>query len=120
MVPIQGFPGKGSDKASEAYKKMTGQPFMDAEALTGYTDTWVLLKAIEAAKSADPAEVQKALKSLNLVNDPVMSLLPGGTDVRYGPNGRRIGAEVMIIQWQSGTPKVIYPESLANAKPIKP
>lgn len=120
MVPIQGFPGRGSEKANEAYTKMTGQPFMDAEALTGYTNMWIVCKAIEAARSADPGEVQKALKSLHLVNDPVLSLLPGGTDVRFGPNGRRIGAGVMIIQWQGGTPKVIHPEALANAKPIRP
>ncbi|GAC1595065.1 MAG: branched-chain amino acid ABC transporter substrate-binding protein [Candidatus Velthaea sp.] len=120
MIPIQAFPGKGSAKANEAFVKVAHVPFMGAEGLTGYTDTWTVIKAIETAKSADPEEVQKALRSMHLVNDPVMSLLPGGKDVRYGPNGRRIGSGVMVIQWQKGTPKVIYPEALANAKPIKP
>lgn len=118
MVPIQGFPGKGSDAVNAAYSKMTGQPFMDAEALTGYTNLWVVAKALEKAGSAKPEDVHKALKSLHLVNDPQMSLLPGGSDFRFGPNGRRMGAEVMIIQWQQGVPKVIFPDALANAKPI--
>jgi len=118
MVPIQGFPGKGAEKVNEAYVKLTKQPFMDAEALTGYTNLWVVAKAVEAAKSAKPEDVHKALKSLHLKNDPIISLLPGGTDFKFGPDGRRVGAEVMIIQWQNGQPRVIFPDSLANAKPI--
>ncbi|MGE0799768.1 MAG: ABC transporter substrate-binding protein [Lautropia sp.] len=118
MVPIQGFPGKGSEAVNDAYVKLTKQPFMDAEALTGYTDLWVLAKAVEAAKSDKPEDVQVALRKLHLVDDPVLSLLPGGNDFRFGENGRRVGAQVMIIQWQNGVPKVIFPDALANAKPL--
>ena len=40
---------------------------------------------------------------------------PGG-QLKFEENGRRIGAGLAIIQWQSGIPLTIYPDDLAIAQ----
>ena len=38
----------------------------------------------------------------------------------YLSNGRRIGAKLVIVQWQNGEPVWVYPPENATAKPIWP
>lgn len=116
FLPIEGFPGKGSEEIVKQYTARTGEPFMGPEALTGYTNVWVLAKAIEAAKSTDPAKVETAMDALNLVDFAPLALLPGGTTVKFGANGRRESATAEILQWQDGEPRVLSPPELATAK----
>jgi hypothetical protein len=42
-------------------------------------------------------------------------VLPNGARLRFGPNGRRIGTVVELVQWQGGQPRVVYPEDVAVA-----
>jgi branched-chain amino acid transport system substrate-binding protein len=44
---------------------------------------------------------------------------PGGR-IKFDQMGRRVDAGVVIVQWQKGTPSVIYPQGLAVATPIWP
>jgi branched-chain amino acid transport system substrate-binding protein len=44
---------------------------------------------------------------------------PGGK-LKFDSNGRRIGAELVILQWQSGEPKPIFPPALATAQAAWP
>ncbi|MDE2572345.1 MAG: ABC transporter substrate-binding protein, partial [bacterium] len=48
-------------KASEAYKKAYGEP-MGYVGASAYIETWLVLKGIEQAKSAEPLKVAKALE----------------------------------------------------------
>ena len=36
--------------------------------------------------------------------------------MKFDASGRRVGAELVILQWQNGEPRPVYPESLATAK----
>jgi branched-chain amino acid transport system substrate-binding protein len=36
--------------------------------------------------------------------------------MKFDPSGRRVGAELVILQWQNGEPRPVYPASLATAK----
>jgi branched-chain amino acid transport system substrate-binding protein len=40
---------------------------------------------------------------------------PGSDRMKFDPSGRRVGAELVILQWQNGEPRPVYPESLATA-----
>jgi branched-chain amino acid transport system substrate-binding protein len=42
---------------------------------------------------------------------------PGGR-LKFEDNGRRSGAALLIVQWQNGEPKVVYPAASAMAKPV--
>ena len=46
-------------------------------------------------------------------------LFPDGR-VKYDESGRRVGAELCIVQWQKGRPVAVHPESIAVAKAIWP
>ena len=108
------FPGKGSEAANSRFVAATKQAFMDCEGLTGFVEVNVLALALEKAGKADAASVQEALQSLDVRNNPAASLLPGGTRLRFGPNGRRMDTSVQLLQWQSGRPVVVSPPDVAN------
>jgi branched-chain amino acid transport system substrate-binding protein len=44
---------------------------------------------------------------------------PGGI-VKFDEKGRRVGAGVTVVQWQSGVPVTVYPAALATAQPFWP
>ena len=38
-----------------------------------------------------------------------------GKRLKFDSNGRRADAELVVLQWQGGEPKPVYPASLATA-----
>ena len=44
---------------------------------------------------------------------------PGG-QLKFDEKGRRVGAGVVIVQWQNGVPVTVYPPELAQAEPFWP
>ena len=44
---------------------------------------------------------------------------PGGR-MKFDEQGRRVDADLVIVQWQNGVPVTVYPEASAVAKPIWP
>ena len=44
---------------------------------------------------------------------------PGG-QLKFDEKGRRVGAGVVIVQWQNGVPVTVYPSDLAQASPFWP
>jgi branched-chain amino acid transport system substrate-binding protein len=66
---------------------------------------------MEMAKSADPKTVGAAIHAMD-GSQRSARYFPGGK-VKFDANGRRVGAELVILQWQNGEPKPIYPQSLA-------
>ena len=44
---------------------------------------------------------------------------PGGR-VKFDDKGRRVGATLLIVQWQNGAPETVFPPANATAKPVWP
>jgi branched-chain amino acid transport system substrate-binding protein len=42
---------------------------------------------------------------------------PGGR-LKFDEKGRRVDAQLVIIQWQNGTPVAVYPPEIATAQAI--
>ena len=40
--------------------------------------------------------------------------------MKFDEAGRRVDADLIIVQWQNGVPVTVYPEASAVAKPIWP
>jgi hypothetical protein len=59
------------------------------------------------------------ISDAKLVNGGPAKYYPGG-EMKFDAMGRRVGAGLAIIQWQSGVPVTIYPDNLAMTKPIWP
>ena len=111
MVIIANWGGKGNEKLIARFKTQTREPWMSQDSISTYGDMWILKDAMEMAKSADPKKVAAAIHAMD-GSQPSSRFFPGGK-VKFDANGRRVGAELVILQWQNGEPKPIYPQSLA-------
>lgn len=111
MVIIANWGGKGNEKLIEQFKAKTKEPWMSQDSMSTYGDMWILKDAMEMAKSADPKKVGAAMHAMD-GSQGSSRYFPGG-NVKFDANGRRVGAELVILQWQSGEPKPIYPASMA-------
>jgi len=56
---------------------------------------------------------------MDLTTGPAAKTFPGG-HIRFDENGRRIGAPLVIVQWQNGEPVTVYPPEAAFSKPVWP
>ena len=108
----------GEDALLAEYKKRTGEPWMTQETVSTYGDIWIFKEALERAKSADRKKVAAAIRTLDLTDGPAR-FYPGGR-VKFDDKGRRIGAQLVIVQWQNGMPETVFPPANATAKPVWP
>jgi branched-chain amino acid transport system substrate-binding protein len=102
----------------EEFKRKTREPWPTQHFVTTYGDMWIFKAALEAAGKADRASVANALRSMNLTSGPA-KYFPGGR-LKFDERGRREGASLLIVQWQSGVPITVYPPREALASPVWP
>lgn len=103
---------KGHEDIIAELKKKYNEPWMTQNAISTYADMIVIKEALEKAGKADREAVAEALRTMD--GGP-SKFYPGGK-IKFGPDGRRDGASLTIIQWQKGVPVTIYPTDLAMAK----
>ena len=75
-----------------------------------------------AAKEAeaDVIEIGRQARTIQLdLTDGAARYFPGGR-VKFDDKGRRVGAQLLIVQWQNGQPVTVFPADLAVATPIWP
>jgi branched-chain amino acid transport system substrate-binding protein len=108
----------GEDALLSEYKKRTGEPWMTQETVSTYGDIWIFKEALERAKSTDRKKVAAAIRALDLTDGPAR-FYPGGR-VKFDDKGRRIGAQLVIVQWQNGMPETVFPPANATSKPVWP
>ena len=117
MVIIANWGGKGQEQLIKAFTSKQKEPWMTQDSISTYGDIWILKEAMETAKSADPKKVAEAIRTMEGSN--AARYFPGGK-LKFEPNGRRAGAELVILQWQAGEPKPVYPTSLATSQAAWP
>ncbi|UFN48434.1 ABC transporter substrate-binding protein [Roseomonas sp. OT10] len=118
MGVVANWGGKGQEELSKRFTDRTGEPWLNQDSIMTYTDIMILREATERAGTADRRKVADAMRAFDLT-DGVAKLSPGGR-LKFDEKGRRIGAELVIIQWQGGRAVPVYPASLATAEPIWP
>jgi branched-chain amino acid transport system substrate-binding protein len=105
---------KGQEQITEAFKKRTGEPWMTQESLDGYGHVWILKDALEKVGKADKVKVAEAIHTMEFDSGPTAMVFPG--KVKFDDAGHRVGAPLVIVQWQNGVPVTIYPIDRAAAK----
>jgi branched-chain amino acid transport system substrate-binding protein len=118
MTVVGNWPAKGHEKISEEFVKKTGEPWITQDSLSTYGDMWILKEALEKAGAADKKKVAEAIRTMDTREGPA-KLFPGGR-IKFDEQGRRVDADLIIVQWQNGLPITVYPEASAVAKPIWP
>ena len=96
----------------------TGEPWFGHDSIFAYAHVMILKEAIERAKSTDRKAVAQALREIDITAGPA-KLYPDGR-IKFDTNGRRIGAQMALVQWQDGKPRAVFPESIAVATPAWP
>jgi branched-chain amino acid transport system substrate-binding protein len=102
---------------TERYLKSFGT-FMPEQAGEAYAGISVLAAAIEAAGSDDPAKVRDALAKIRVTAGSGAMMQPG--EVEFDANGANTRVFPVMIQWQGGVPRTVFPEGVATATVVKP
>ena len=87
---------------------------MTQESLDGYGHVWILKDALEKVGKADKVKVAEAIHTMEFDSGPTAMVFPG--KVKFDDAGHRVGAPLVIVQWQNGVPVTIYPIDRATAK----
>ena len=109
---------KGMDDMIAQFRQRTGEPWITQDSLSNYAHMRILAQAVEAAGSTDRDKVNAAIKSMDDTGGAAQ-YFPGGR-IKFDDRGRRVGASLVIAQWQGGVPVTVFPEDRAVAKPIWP
>lgn len=99
------------------YEKKYGE-FIQEHAGESYIIMWVIKEAIEMAKSADPRKVREALGQIDLKEGPG-SAMPGHR-VQFDETGWNRRVHPVMVQWQRGELKCIWPKDSASVKAVWP
>ena len=83
-----------------------------------YGHIMLLATAIERAGSAERHTVADQIRRFDLRDGP--ALLFPGRHVKYDERGRRVDAQLMIVQWQDGRIVTTDPPDMAQAAAIWP
>jgi branched-chain amino acid transport system substrate-binding protein len=118
MTVVGNWRINGEDALLAEYKKRTGEPWMTQETVSTYGDLWIFKEALERARTPDRRKVADAIRALDLTDGPAR-FYPGGR-VKFDDKGRRVGATLLIVQWQNGAPETVFPPANATAKPLWP
>ncbi len=116
MTVVANWGAKGQERIIAEFKKRTGEPWMTQDSISTYGDMWIFKDALEKAGAADRKKVAQAIREMDTTSGPAQ-YFPGGR-LKFEANGRRAGAALLIVQWQNGEPKVVYPPGSAMAKPV--
>jgi branched-chain amino acid transport system substrate-binding protein len=116
LVTIANWPLKGQEKLVEAFKKRTGEPWMTQDSLCDYGHIWIIKEALEKAGVADRHKVADAVRAMDTTEGSAKYF--AGGHIKFDDKGRRIGAPLVIIQWQKGEPVTVFPAESAMAKAV--
>jgi branched-chain amino acid transport system substrate-binding protein len=118
IVGLADWPGKIVDDISKRFMAKTGEPWFGHDSIFPYAHVMILKEAIERTASTDRRKIGAMMHEMDIKDGPA-NLFPDRR-IKFDENGRRVGAELCIVQWQDGRPVAVQPESIAVAKPRWP
>jgi branched-chain amino acid transport system substrate-binding protein len=116
MTIVANWGSKGHEDLIAELKAKYKEPWMTQNVISTYGDMWLMKAALEKAGKADRLAVAQGLRTMD--GGPSKHY-PGG-QLKFDEKGRRVGAGVVIVQWQSGVPVTVFPPDLALAAPFWP
>jgi branched-chain amino acid transport system substrate-binding protein len=116
LTCVASWGAKGHEALIAELKTRYNEPWMTQNAISTYGDMWVIKDALEKAGKADRVAVGDALRAMDAGPSKYYPL----GEIKFDEKGRRVGAGMTIVQWQSGVPVTVFPPQLALAKPFWP
>ncbi len=118
MAGLANWPGKPMEAIGKRFVERTKEPWFGHDSLFAYAHVQIFAAALEQAGAADKAKVTDALRRMDMRDGPALAF-PGG-HLKFDDKGRRVDAQLVIIQWQSGRPLAVYPPEIATAPAVWP
>jgi branched-chain amino acid transport system substrate-binding protein len=118
LVGLANWPGKAVEDLSQRYVKRSGNPWFGHNEIFAYAHVQILAWALNKAGAADKAKVADAIRTMDITDGPAIYF--PGSHLKFDDKGRRVDAQLVIVQWQDGKPVTVFPESMAVAKPVWP
>ena len=118
MIGLANWPGKNLAELSDRYVKRSGNPWFGHNEIFAYAHVQMLAWAANKAGAADREKVAEAIRAMDVTDGPA-AYFPGH-HIKFDDKGRRVGAQLVIVQWQDGKPVTVFPEDMAAAKPVWP
>jgi branched-chain amino acid transport system substrate-binding protein len=116
ITSLANWPIKGDETLVSAFDKRTGEPWMTQDSLDAYGHAMIVKWALEKAGVADREKVAETIHAMNATTGPAR-YFPGGS-LRFDAAGRRVGAPLILVQWQNGLPVTVSPLQIAAKKAI--
>jgi branched-chain amino acid transport system substrate-binding protein len=111
------MPGEAAANFKEAFVAAYPEfEFPGQEAGEDCAAVYIIAQAIEDAGSADPAAVRDGIANVNITEGPATMLASG--KVSFDETGMLKDTTPVIIQWQDGIPRTVFPKSIASTDPI--
>jgi branched-chain amino acid transport system substrate-binding protein len=118
MTIVANWGAKGQEEVIKEFVAKTGEPWITQDSLSTWGDILIFKEALEKTGAADRRKVADAIRAMDTTDGPA-KFFPGGR-VKFDENGRRVGADIVVVQWQNGVPVTIYPQASATAQPVWP
>jgi branched-chain amino acid transport system substrate-binding protein len=118
LVGLANWPGKNQAALSQRFMERTKEPWFGHDSIFAYVHVMILKEALERAGVADRRKVAEAIRAMDMTDGPAL-FFPDG-HLKYDDKGRRVGAQLCIVQWQNGKPTPVYPASIATANALWP
>jgi branched-chain amino acid transport system substrate-binding protein len=116
IVGLANWPGKEQAALGQRFVQHTGEPWFGHDSIFPYAHVMILKQALEIAGAADRVKVADAIRRMDMTDGP--ALFFPGHHLKFDDKGRRVDAELVVVQWQNGRPVTIFPQEMAIAKPI--
>ena len=118
IVGLANWPGKDLGDLEKRFVAKTNEPWFGHDSIFPYAHVWIFKEAMERTGSTDRRKLGEMLHKIDLKDGPA-KLFPDGR-VKYDESGRRVGAELCIVQWQKGRPTPVYPQAIAASDALWP
>jgi branched-chain amino acid transport system substrate-binding protein len=99
------------------YEKTYGG-YMPEQAGEAYGAMWMFALAMEKAASADSEKLRDTLATMKVTSGYPTIVQPGL--VEFGANGANPNVKAVMIQWQGGKPRTVFPPELATHQILAP
>jgi branched-chain amino acid transport system substrate-binding protein len=114
LITVANWSNDGQRDLIERFKKRTGEPWLTQDSLCAYGHVWILKEAVEKAGAADKHKVAEAIRAMDTGEGAAKFF--AGNHIKFDDKGRRVGAPLVIFQWQNGVPVTVYPQGPGTAK----
>ena len=118
IVGLANWPGRALVDLEKRFVARTAEPWFGHDSIFPYAHVMIFKEVLERTASIDRKKVGEMLHRIDLKDGPAR-YFPDGR-VKFDDNGRRVGAELCIVQWQKGRPVAVHPESIAVSKAVWP